>query len=200
MGALSPHRAHWFLLAVLIAPAASAEGIRASLSGGLGVAHDGLGIQLEAGAGQWTGFVGLSAYSAVALGARWSMNPDGSGFGIALQGLVARSSPGPSASKYFDDRETLTIIAATAASQPMPIRRIRRTTVSARCRARPRLRLLRLTGQPHCTQCEMGSGPARLRSQPTFRSQVRGATMGRGDAQGSVCGSTPACRRWLSST
>jgi hypothetical protein len=99
------------LFLVLLVPAARAEGIRASVSGGLGVAHDGLGVQLELGADHFTGFVGFSAFRALTLGTRWSLRPDGSGFGVSVQGLVALSSGEPDPDLNY--RETLTIVSLT---------------------------------------------------------------------------------------
>ena len=98
-----------------LSSAAQADGFRASLTGGAGVGRDFLGGQLEAGWDHWSVFAGLGRPSAhpdssFAFGGRWSAQPDGSGFGAALQAAIWRSS-GP---QYVDYRETTTIVAATA--------------------------------------------------------------------------------------
>ena len=107
--------------------AAHADGFRASLTGGIGIGRDTppparrgayfLGGQLEAGYGHWTVFAGellVVPYQrpehSIAFGARWSMRPDGSGFGVALQSAIWTSHGSPS----VDYRETTTVVAATA--------------------------------------------------------------------------------------
>jgi hypothetical protein len=115
------------LLAMLVvAGAAHAEGFRASVSVGTGVSHDALlgpnyfrdnwlGVQLELGYRRWSGFIAygsrpVASDGSIALGVRWSNRPDGSGFGLALQGSVG-TERGPAT---VDDRQTLTVFAASA--------------------------------------------------------------------------------------
>ena len=67
------------------------------------------------------------------------------------------------------------------------------------------VRFLPVTARRLCRSQRMhhsatGSGPARLRSQPTFSSQVRGETTGADDAHGSVCGASAPCSMRLSRT
>lgn len=110
-----------------LSSAAHADGFRVSLTGGTGVGRDSppsrrgayfLGGQLEAGFGHWTVFASKGVVAvpyrlpdhSIAFGARWSMQPDGSGFGVALQSAIWISRGPPS----VDYRETTTIIAATA--------------------------------------------------------------------------------------
>lgn len=102
------------LSALLIADGARAADFRGSLTAGLGVGHDIAGLQLELGAGHWSGFASLGplGFSSVALGARWSLRPDGSGFGAALQAAVWKTSG--DSSPYTNDRETMTLVSATA--------------------------------------------------------------------------------------
>ena len=118
-------------LAILLAltalsSAAHADDFRMSLTGGIGVGRDTppsrrnayfIGGQLEAGFGQWTVFAGELVTVphqrpdfSIAFGARWSMQPDGSGFGVALQSAIWISSGPPS----VDYRDTTTVVAATA--------------------------------------------------------------------------------------
>lgn len=103
------------LLLALTVSTARAEGIRGGINGGLGVGRGLFGAQIELGAGSWTGFAGLSPdpIHLFALGARWSTNPDGSGFGVAVQTALWRTHGDPNFA-YSNDRETETFIAATA--------------------------------------------------------------------------------------
>ena len=101
-------------LAILLASAARAEPARVSLTAGTGVGRDFAGGQLEIGAGNWSGSVGLGlllvAGTSIALGARWSMRPDGSGFGVGLQAFVVTEQ----GTDFDDYRETFTVVSATA--------------------------------------------------------------------------------------
>ena len=107
-------RVAFFAALVALASAARADGFRGNLTVGTGVGRDVIGGQLEAGFGHWTAFLGLGpltlASRSFALGARWSSQPDGSGFGAALQGMVSVDR-GPA---WVDYRETVVILAATA--------------------------------------------------------------------------------------
>jgi len=97
------------------APSGNAR-VRGSLTGGFGIGHDYLGAQFEIGADHWTGLValapfpGLNPSNSFALGARWSRNADGSGFGVAAQALMWRVSSVSST----DDPETQVALALTA--------------------------------------------------------------------------------------
>ena len=104
---------------VALASAARADGFRGNLTAGTGIGRDFIGGQLEAGFGHWTALAGFGPLafsnnaarpSSLALGARWSMRPDGSGFAVALQGM-AWVDRGPATVDY---RETVVIVAATA--------------------------------------------------------------------------------------
>ena len=114
------------LALIALASSVRADGLRMSLTGGTGIGRDAppsrrgayfLGGQLEAGFGHWTVFAGelvVVPYQrpdhSLALGARWSMQPDGSGFGVALQSAIWTSHGSPS----VDYRESTTVVAATA--------------------------------------------------------------------------------------
>ena len=109
-----------------LSSSAHADGFRASLTGGIGVGRDTpplrrgayfLGGQLEAGFGHWTAFASELVLvpfqrpdQSIGFGGRWSAEPDGSGFGVALQAAIWRSS----GLANFDYRETTTVVAATA--------------------------------------------------------------------------------------
>ena len=76
----------------LLAGSARAADFRGGLSAGLGLGHDFIGLQLELGAGHWSAFAsaGPLKFSSLAIGGRWSEQPDGSGFGLALQAVVTK--------------------------------------------------------------------------------------------------------------
>ena len=99
-----------FLL-LLAAFGAAADPLRGSLTAGFGVGRDLAGVELELGAGNWSGFASITPTamldSSIAFGGRWSMRPDGSGLGVALQTLVARPS------SLIGARETYIVASAT---------------------------------------------------------------------------------------
>lgn len=107
-------RARAVCLLLLVAGGARAADFRGDLTAGVGIGRDIAGLQLELGAGHWSGFasLGLLGLSSAALGARWSALPDGSGFGLALQAAVWKRTGG--SSPFTDSRETVTILSATA--------------------------------------------------------------------------------------
>ena len=97
------------LAAALPATDAQAEGLRATLTFGLGAGHALLGPQAEVGYDHVSASFAVAPVDAlaVAFGARWSLRPSGEGFGVALHGFVWRTS-----GALFD--ETTVVLAATA--------------------------------------------------------------------------------------
>jgi hypothetical protein len=94
-----------------------AEEFRGTFTLGTGVGRDGVGGQIELGVAHFSVLAGLgvrpvNGIGSFALGARWSMRPDGSGLGIALQGSVGQEVYG--ATPQSNARETLTVLSATA--------------------------------------------------------------------------------------
>ena len=71
----------------LAATSARGEGLRASLTFGLGAGHGLLGPQAEVGYDHVSAFGAAvpASFLDVSLGARWSLQPSGAGFGLALQ-------------------------------------------------------------------------------------------------------------------